>query len=210
MVGVATIKSANRVATSAADQAKATREQSAVASAQLIKSAEQLALGREQLEKEREALELSIRPILVDVPAEDLRRARIVDTNDVIEVTVPVRNIGGGAAFVHEALFTTGVGNVDSAEVAQTVIPSGETTVINRRLPRAHPLFGQIHRVRPVEVAVAVKYEDIAGNQRMQSVVRVVCLPDDFGVVRSVEMYNCDDRWIREADPIVQTGAGTP
>ena len=71
----------------------------------------QLQLGESQLDQERAALSASIRPIIADIPqikeaeeaADWARHVIIVDHDDMVRLSVPVRNIGPG----HEPSSTT-------------------------------------------------------------------------------------------------------
>lgn len=218
-----------KVARSAESQAKSTNDTVDTAN-------EQLKLGRESLAQERAALQASVRPLLADVPLgvyvpegnEGFRpigirmlnpdKGRILWTrmdDNTIEVRVPVRNIGSGPAFIHDAFFTSGPGVVVEATLDHQVIPVGELARVSVTILATEVLHGPVLSafMQGLELAVGVRYSDSGGSQRTQSVVVFTC--DDTvenpqrrdGDIARVEFYTCDEQWMRATEPYLSTGA---
>lgn len=226
IVGVFTIKASNKVAASAKDQAVAT--------------VESVALGQATLNQERAALEASIRPVIVEYPLgidvhksepRDWRQLRgFVDEGriwiavrdsaeaDTVRVSVPVRNVGNGAAFVNRALITAGPGNVEDAECDHQVVPAGESATITAtikdfsttKLAFRYALFSK-------QMLVSLRYSDVGDWQRTATVIRIgTDQPDTDGPfrqtpaeVQQIEMFYCDENWVR-GKRFVGTGDITP
>jgi len=217
------------LARSAKDQADATRETVKTAS-------DQLELGRESLAQERAALQASIKPLLADVPLgvyvseqqdgfssigirmRNPDKGRIwwyrADDNSIY-LDAPIRNIGSGPAFVNAVQVMAGPGNVAEALLDHQVIPVGELAKVSATFLPGEPSHGQFLSafIEGHVLAVGVRYSDSGGSQRIQSVIYFT-FEDTAenpqqrdGAVTKVEFYECDERWVRMADPYLSTGA---
>jgi len=219
-VGVLAIRASNRLAASSEDAV-------GVASDQLDLVTEQIRLGYGQLELERSSLEASIRPVVVDVPVglylgeggligQDRGEISCTfGTDQSIDLSVPVRNIGSGPAFVRRALLTTGPGNVLDAEANRRVIPTGELAKIFIKVRPDFIGHGAVAAaVTSVgALAVALEYSDLGGEQRTQTLVHLYRFRSADGhsqghfLVEQVELFPCDDNWVRQDKPDASSGS---
>jgi hypothetical protein len=223
-----TIRASNKVAVSAERQATASEKQSAATDKTVSAAVDQLDLGREQLEQERRALLASVRPLLVDVPlGAFLRGDRQTGTygHDQGSVTwirdlrlqsyrlsVPIRNIGNGPAFIRQTLFATGPTQVFEGKVDRRVLAADELGNALLNVTQAEPnhsVMDAAFQQAVGHIAVGVKYSDLSGDQRWQSVLHVVRTagPQNGRTeVVQVLIYRCDENWIRDNEPVVLTG----
>jgi hypothetical protein len=228
VVGVKTIKSSNKVAAAADRQATATDKTVSASLAQLEQGAQQLKLGEQQLEKEREALELSIRPIVVDVPLVDSRTTSpqaqtIVDLiaqsdpnadrrswwyqrQDGITIGVAVRNIGSGPAFIHDVVFTTGIGLIFDTSIDRKVIPSHEIAHASCAILSGHLLYSvALPVIETGTPTVIIRYSDVGGTQKLRTIMHLKSDASRFNVTK-IELFHCDHEWVHDVEPFATTG----
>jgi hypothetical protein len=205
-VGLLTIRSSNRVAASAAEQVN--------------QGLNQLELGKEQLAKEREALQATFRPIVVEVPVDFLPTQRREageppdrgavfwhETNEADVFSVPFRNVGSGPAFIHQAILTTGPGNVFEAQTAYRVIPTGEIALVAFSVAAGDPGFPVAKTAFVAgKFLAALQCSDIAGGQRTQTVLHLMRFPSGKFEVIGLQLYHCDENWIRANEPFIKSG----
>lgn len=181
----------------------------AAATRETVKAAlKQVTLGEKQLEKEREALLTSVRPILVDVEQIDPEHAvGLYDDEQGLTFWTRSRNVGPGAAFIHEGSFFSHSGNLIDRKFNRHVVPQGGTfdaTVI------AEALRSRIQDAPEADLRISfiVQYSDVGGGQRTETVIEFAKTPNvnalSFLVAR-VELRACDEKWI-PGDSIVRTG----
>ncbi len=150
-----------------------------------------------QLAQDREALSTSIRPIIADLPqmpGDDFRAGEVTfDHSDVnVTIKVPVRNIGLGPAFIHDAFLEQWQRGKAAATTRHRVLPSHETTHFFTTVAAGEPLFSWL-RSRPKSFAIGITYSDIAGHERTQSVLHLG--GPNYATTYSVQMvqlFHCD------------------
>lgn len=202
IVAVVSIRSSGEIVTAAKDQAKATKETVDAAT-------KQLELGESQLEKEREALQLAIRPILVDVQTNQLgpgpMPARIAEGEDGLLFVAQSRNVGPGAAFIHNVSAFSQAGNLVGRTFSRHVVPPGETLdmtvgvdALSQRI-NAEPYASLV-------ISFIIHYTDVGGGQKTETVIEFSRRPGElyFSVTR-VELRGCNEDWI-PGESIVRTG----
>ena len=247
IVGVRTIKSSNKVAKSAEDQARST-------DASVKAALQQVELGQKTLEQERAALQASIRPLVVDVPSGmywrendqemwrfdgkrtdmgEITWIKTLEYPEVVVLTVPVRNIGPGPAFIKGVQLMSGSEDLSTPDgtpifdrwmqgkegrgifsqpfIDHEVIPTGEMARITFSVgdPESTGVLTK-------DFAVVVKYSDLSGAQRTQTVIRFSTVephqpPGEtmfrlVGDVLRVELFYATDHWIPDSEPFVSTG----
>ena len=192
---------------------------------------EQIGLGQATLEQERATLLASVRPVIVEVPlgvyrTEGRKEGNIlyptvdegrvefdIDRDHSFSIMIPVRNIGTGPAFVHSAMITSNPGSLTTAFVDHQAVPQGELAHVSLDVPSDDPFHQAVVNVHLTGgLAAMIRYFDVGGVQRTQSVVRVsVRKPDEqewsqrIAYVRQVELFRCDDNWIPEDAPFITT-----
>jgi hypothetical protein len=237
IVGVRTIKASNRVAKSAEDQAKATNTS-------VTAALQQVELGRMTLAQEREALRTSVRPVVVDVPLgvflteppqvsgggsiRVLQQTRDDGTiwwrrdskdNDTARITVPIRNVGPGSAFINSAYLSAGSEYVFAARVNHQVIPPGEMSWIVAEVTLTDSKNLVVRsKLYTSQLDVGLRYSDVGGGQRTETILTIGAseLADERdppmmsarAAVHHVELFRCTEEWISEAEPFVSTGPG--
>jgi hypothetical protein len=155
-----------------------------------------------QLTLDTNAFRSNTQPILVETADATKCISTDLQSNLDIVVSVFMRNVGKGPAFVRKAEFVSGRTNPDEAAVAaKVVIPVDEETRITYTLKSGshfHKLF-----LERSEFAVALNYDDISGDQRTRSVMRIRHMDDDTFDVLGVGLYHCgkDEAWTREREP---------
>jgi hypothetical protein len=160
----------------------------------------------DQLALSRKALQATTQPIVVEVARRPLQAMLFHEMADGIEVELPLRNVGSGPAFVRLAQFTTGTGEVEEAATSQNVvIPVGESTMVHYTIGPGHRFYGMLYQQWPAEFAVAVNYDDISGEQRTRTVMRITRTELREFEVLSVGLYHCDKDWNTEPKPFAGT-----
>lgn len=179
-------------------------------------------LSRRGLRQERQAIQGTTRPVIVDVPLRLYMRevSTRMDEPDMgkirwfrptspvsIQLTVPVRNIGAGPAFVWGSWFgAPGYDHV--ADVDHQVIPADELAVISIEVDTSSTLYPAMARASEEGgmFSVTLSYTDL-GKQHYQSVVRMMTAsPPGNADVLNVELRRCDKDWKVESDSAVVTG----
>ena len=118
--------------------------------------------------------------------------------SDVLEVGVPLRNVGRGPAFIRRAELVAGRAEpVAAATSRRVVLPVDDDTFITCTLREGEPFYDDLTRDQ-FEFAVALNYDDISGTQRTRSVMRI--RQERFGQfeILGVGIYHCDENWRRE------------
>jgi hypothetical protein len=208
-----TIKATNRVVTATEEQAK--------------KLGEQVEIDKELLVQEKRVLLTSTKPLLVEVPlgvviekvefhgVRELDQGRIyweVDRNERIGIRVPFRNVGSGPAFIHSVYFSPNVGAVVKGWASSGVVPVGELVNAYYEFTPGSTFFSVRNEwLAAGHIMAGILYSDLGSNQKFQSVLSVQHAKDSESFFADqVLLYNCDENWIRETDPFVQTGETTP
>ena len=186
--------------------------------------------SRASLSQEREALQASVRPVIVDVPMgvymtgeKRMGKYRTASSDrglivfarvhdESLFLSVPIRNIGAGPAFVDQAwLGMPKAGTV--VNVDHQVIPANELAEVWIELPKSshlHESLGKAHLSG--EYWVRVNYFDLSGRQRFQTVIQIVTKAsgpeqrERSTRVKNVELARCDRFWRTDRKSRVTTG----
>jgi len=192
---------------------------------QVMTLSRQVDIEQQQLDQEKSVQLDSVRPLVADVPlgvkvmmppesgaSKPIDRGSVVwakDTDNVIRISVPFRNIGAGPAFIHKVFFTPSVGIVVWGESMSNVVPIGEMSNAYYWFTEGSGYSSRADSwLEAGHIKVGIWYSDIGTNQRFQSVLEVEkkeSLLSGFAVKR-VLIYRCDEQWLREDEPFVQTG----
>lgn len=187
--------------------------------------AKQVDIEQQQLDQEKSVQLASVMPLIVDVPLGikvmmppesgasgpiDLGAVYWErDADNVVRISVPFRNVGAGPAFIHRVFFTPSVGLVTWGESRSEVVPVGELSSAYHGFTEGSGYYSLVDSwIEAGHMKVGVWYSDIGTNQRFQTVLEVASqenLMSSFAVQR-VLIYRCDDQWLREDEPFVQTG----
>jgi hypothetical protein len=216
---IAAVLSSMQVTDAAKEQADATATL-ATATADLAKNAD------DQLRLAREALEASIRPAITYVPQDpshpdsDLGPERQVKAGlalpGIVFFSVPIRNVGPGPAFIQRA-YLEGKGGKTDAYLKHLVLPSGEITQI---YGSARPGDSDLLAVAAVvenNFKVGVRYTDVNGGQRTQTVIGVARV--DWSRRGHTHIYyqpmsevthHCGDDWKPVGAPSSKVGPDVP
>jgi hypothetical protein len=139
------------------------------------------ASASEEAATSKAALSATIRPALVDLPLEEPGAVstvkwadgstdqvgpgtiRVHSKDDYVLCTLPLRNIGPGAAVI------VGLGLVEAGfpgNASRMIVPSGESTRFSFSIPKDRPELQEgIHRILDGNFALEVAYTDIDGQQ---------------------------------------------
>jgi hypothetical protein len=179
-VALATIWSSNKVTKVATTQATATED--------LAKKA------GDQLKQSRQAQAASVRPIISYVlqdnvtDGEALEEAAdqgkkvtfdgrdhviVLDEPDHIRITVPIRNVGPGPAFLKDASFNAGESEIPALLQADVLL-TGESTRFWIESAAAEPNFSTLRETIPGTFTIKITYADAFGQQHAQAQIRVV------------------------------------
>jgi hypothetical protein len=208
-VSITVARAANRQATATDNTVKATNDQ--------------LILGRDQLEQEREALLASVRPLVVDVPLGafvDYRTAQEIDQGAVrsllggdgsIILHVPIRNVGVGPAFLRTAMLLPRPGTILIATTTGNVLPTNELGAVDILASVSDEAFPIVKASRLAgSLVIAVDYADLGGQQRTRTLLHLGQTSNETAPVTQVQLFRCDEKWVRESEPIVSTGTYQP
>lgn len=198
-VALATIWSSNQVAKVATHQATATED--------LAKKA------GDQLETSRQALAASVRPIVAymlqdavtdgeamqaatkqgkDFAFDGRDHVVVLDEQLHIRITVPIRNIGRGPAFLKDASFTVRADEI-SAVLLANVLLTGESTRVWVEGREGDPNFSTLRSAIPGSFRIKVRYEDAFDQQQAQAEIRVLYSESaDYYSPRDVEHSRLD------------------
>lgn len=165
---------------------------------------------KRQLRQGQAAISTSIRPIIADVPKlPEYDRAGEVTfevSDAMVRIIVPVRNIGLGPAFIHDAFLERWQQSKQAGTTLHKVLPRDESTPFVTTIAAGDSLFDWI-RSRPKVVAIGITYSDIAGNEKTQSVLHLG--GPDYTTsysVQMVQLFECDNDWKRKDQPFAYTG----
>lgn len=191
-ISVVSLKSSKNVLEAATTQSKATVELVEIARAELT---------------------ASYLPLLADVPQHRDEFVGDVDHFPTVKeggggqlVSIPVRNVGPGPAFVKFAFLRSadGVGFDVKGEVAQSVTMSGETTVALFSSSSNDPSFqSQFRDLIKGAFQVIVLYSDFTNNRRRKTTLHI---PADKGrnrIFSNVEVHECDKNWNVTGTPLL-------
>jgi hypothetical protein len=193
------------------ESAKATKEAAEAA-------LDQVALAQGSLEVESQALLASMRSVVIEVPLDVMTHEirsnlgtvtiddgavwRTFNDDGSVLVGVPVRNIGPGPAFVRIAHLSPSPGMVFDAQADHQVIPPGERAVIRCEVTAQTTGFSALKlALQSRSLKAMVRYSDISGRQRTQSVVTFRFAAGSEteafaeGVVEKLDLYGCDEYW---------------
>ena len=207
-----TIRSSNRVARSAEEQASATK-------GTVEKASDQIELGRRSLEIEGQALLASTRPLVIDVPRTQRKELFLhyVTTNyqDDVVITALFRNVGNGPAIVHRAFFQFDLDEEVDAYVDYRVIAVGEVAKVtyqisfdedvNQRIREA--FFGD-------QLSAGLFSKDLSDTVHTLTLLHVGprLIPDqggrndEAGTVQMIEIFGCSPDWSPASDPFISSG----
>jgi hypothetical protein len=200
-VALATIWSSNKVTKVATSQATATED--------LAKKA------GDQLEQSRQALATSVRPIIAYVlqdavtDGEAMQEAAnqgkkvtfdgrdhviVLDEPRHIRITVPIRNIGPGPAFLKDASFNAGESEIPAVLQADVLL-TGESTRFWIESAEGEPNFPTLRETIPGTFIIKIRYADAFGQQHAQAQIRV--LYSDLG---QTDYFSPRQVWYRRLD----------
>lgn len=169
----------------------------------------------------RASLEAGVRPLLVDVPqgkaadempiefdegdtvyVDDPGRVLIAEDDRYFFCSVPLRNVGPGAAFIRGLGLRFG-GDVGwSGKASATVVPSGEVSRFTFSVPKdRQELQEAIAQLQAGSVVLAARYTDVRGQQDTTTQAYVFWA-DGKPRVRQVSLHSATER-----EPIVMSGA---
>ena len=168
----------------------------------LERSDRQLELSRDALSLDADAFLASTQPIIIE-PHSPVQEMMCRDNgHGGIDVRVSMRNMGRGPAFIREAHFTPG--RVEPTLIAtahNAVLPVNETTTVFTTVNGTDHMYPMINVDFPREFAVAINYDDISGEQRTRSVMRILQTNTHEFTVLDVGLYHCDENWRRDPTP---------
>jgi len=183
---------------------------------------DQVAIEQGQLDQQKEVQLASVMPLIVDVPlgvavvmppesgaSLPLDRGAIEwrkDSDNVVRLSVPFRNVGTGPAFIHKVFFTIEPGLIVWGRSRSAVIPVGEISA-------AYYWFGPETDYFTIaddwmekgHIKVGIRYTDIGSNQRLQSTLQVRphrTLLSNF-IAQRAEIYSCNENWVPGDQPFV-------
>ena len=165
------------------------------------------------MEIERDAFVSASSPLIAEVPDTP---GNWNDSDGGLVITVPVRNIGAGPAFIRKAMLSGSTGFLFETTIDHRIIPVNEIATI--RVGVAADMPGKRDLAALDEVEVALSYSDIGASRRRQTVLKMSfggrttyqegtgLAHSQRGRVRDVELYGCDENWTRADEPWVRTG----
>jgi hypothetical protein len=204
---------------------KSTEKLVEVSNEQVETLSKQVEIEQQQLDQEKSVQLASVMPLIVDVPlgikvmlppesgaSQPMDLAAVYwakDPDKVFRISVPFRNVGAGPAFIHKVFFTPSVGLVTWGDSKSSVVPVGELSNAYYSFTDGSSYYTLVDSwIAAGHMKVGIWYSDIGTNQRFQSTLEVELqksLLSDFAVKR-VLIYRCDEHWLREDEPFVQTG----
>jgi len=116
---------------------------------------------------------------------------------------LPLRNVGPGAAFIHDAWIGVGT-HPEVASVNRRVVPSGERL---RATARFAPGTGDYQFMLLTLDGnglprISVTYSDVGGSQRTMTRLRLVKNSEGWRVL-GVELSSCDENWAPSPVPFI-------
>jgi hypothetical protein len=223
VAAVRAIKASNRVAEATEADVRASLEQLKINEA-LVR------VGGEQAELTKAGLDASIRPLIVDVPYGALAEVnetifpgqpgQVVGRHDAgtiffrehldrswIGVSLPVRNVGVGPAFIRSVKASFGSAAIEARRLRH-LVPPGEfmrVEVVTTPEDVMHATLGMLLDGADFGLDIWVDFTDLAGHQHTRSQFTLVGKAEALGVFR-VQLFNCSPSWDRETEAFVGSG----
>jgi len=178
--------------------------------------------SRAAITQEKESLQAAFRPVIVDVPLglymepsktnynpDDLGAIHWRNEPDgVVRLTVPVRNVGPGPAFVYGS-WVSAVTADSKAEIDHQVIPPNEIAVISIETRRPTTMRKALEEaLKPGgSYAVTLSYLDLSGTRRFQSIIHLATKDNPLrATVEWIDVHRCDKNWKVVVESRVVTG----
>ena len=209
--GVIAIRSSGTMAKAAGEQAQASATL-AVATGKQADASDRIAVSADMQNL------AGVRPLLVEVPKGLLGAAEIdqegpgkilwgTASGGTVVLTVPLRNIGPGPAFVDRVTIGPAQHPIAEAEMTARAVAPGDTAFVVSLTPDGTSSHGAMTQALDIGlVTVEVTYADVNSTQRTLTRLTVAATLDKKTVlVKMVELYHCDQEWRPIEPPFART-----